>query len=238
MGNSLIVGAASAIAQALAKQIASNEDSNKLVCISSKDAPDELPVGAQWQRCDYQEASVNAVVGDLLQQSLNFERIFICNGQLHSDTAQPEKKFEDLQLDTLQAIFNANTFVPALWLSRLRPLLNQKKSVIVVFSARVGSISDNRLGGWYSYRASKAALNMVLKTAAVELKRRSKNTALIAFHPGTTDTPLSLPFQKSLPEGQLRTPVEVVDGLLTLCKHLTAEDSGKFFDWKGDVLPW
>ena len=96
----------------------------------------------------------------------------------------------------MQQVFHANTIIPALWLKTLRPLLTGNKSCHMVSSARVGSINDNRMGGWYSYRASKAALNMLLKTAAIEYARRAKNVKLIAFHPGTTDTSYRNPFKK------------------------------------------
>lgn len=238
MANTLIVGAASAIARALAKQISERDSGSQLVCISSKATPSGLPENVRWRRLEYNETDIDAVVNELQQQGLRFGRIFICNGQLHNHEIQPEKKLEDLQLQNLRAIFNANTFIPVLCLSRLQPLLDCKRTTITLFSARVGSISDNQLGGWYSYRASKAALNMLVKTASVELKRRSKNSVLISFHPGTADTPLSRPFQKNLPSGQLRTAAQVAEGLLTLCENLTPADTGKFFDWKGEELQW
>lgn len=121
----------------------------------------------------------------------------MCNGILHSQSIKPEKRLEDFNTDAFNHVIMANALTPMLWIQKLTPILiGNTQCKIIVFSARVGSISDNNLGGWYSYRASKAALNMMLKTAAIELARRAENIKIIAFHPGTTDTSLSKPFQK------------------------------------------
>ena len=107
-----------------------------------------------------------------------------------------------------------------------------------MFSARVGSIEDNRLGGWYSYRASKAALNMMLKSTAIEFARRSKNIKLIAFHPGTTDTTLSEPFQKNVPVGKLFQPSFVAQQLLSILEDVSVDGRASFLDWKGNDIDW
>ena len=109
---------------------------------------------------------------------------------------------------------------------------------IIVFSARVGSISENRLGGWYSYRASKAALNMMIKTDAIELARRNKNIKLIAFHPGTTDTPLSKPFQNNVPANKLFTCEFVAKQLLSIVDECELDQSASFLDWQGESINW
>jgi len=114
------------------------------------------------------------------------------------------------------------------------PLLRRdEKAVFAALSARVGSISDNRLGGWYAYRASKAALNMVLKTLAIEIGRRFKNQIIVGLHPGTVDTDLSKPFQGNVPEGKLFTAEFSAEKLLDVVDGLSAEDSGNLFDWAG-----
>ena len=117
------------------------------------------------------------------------------------------------------------------------PLLRRdEKAVFAALSARVGSISDNRLGGWYAYRASKAALNMVLKTTAIEIGRRFKNQIIVGLHPGTVDTPLSKPFQANVPADKLFTPEFSAERLLTVIDGLTAADSGNLFDWAGERI--
>lgn len=122
------------------------------------------------------------------------------------------------------------------------PLLTHKtQCTITALSARVGSINDNELGGWYTYRASKAALNMLFKTAAIELARRAKNTKLILFHPGTTDTELSKPFQKNVPAGKLFTPEFVAGQLFELTNNnpdLKLNGEPAYLDWQGSTIPW
>ena len=139
-------------------------------------------------------------------------------------------------------LFNSNTLTPLLCLQSILPLLTHKtQCTITALSARVGSINDNKLGGWYTYRASKAALNMLFKTAAVELARRAKNTKLVLFHPGTTDTALSKPFQKNVPAGKLFTAEFVAKQLFTLTfnnPHLELNGEPAYLDWQGDTIPW
>ena len=132
----------------------------------------------------------------------------------------------------------ANTVTPMLWLKHLTTKIKSKNSCkIVIFTARVGSISDNKLGGWYSYRASKAAINMLIKSAAVELARRAKNIKLISFHPGTTDTPLSKPFQKNVPNGKLFTSEFVASQLLNIVENTEVDGQASFLDWQGKTIP-
>lgn len=126
-----------------------------------------------------------------------------------------------------------------LWLKSLVPLLSGKQACkIVVFSARVGSISDNKLGGWYSYRASKAAINMLLKSAAVELARSVKNIKLISFHPGTTDSPLSKPFHKNVPANKLFKSEFVAQQLIDIVQNTAIDGQASFVDWQGKSTPW
>ncbi len=119
------------------------------------------------------------------------------------------------------------------------PLLNKEsRSVFAALSARVGSIGDNRLGGWYGYRASKAALNMLVKTAAIEYRRRAPNIRFMVFHPGTTDTPLSKPFQQNVLPGRLFEPGFVASRLLELMDNEPASETPVFLDWSGKPIPW
>jgi NAD(P)-dependent dehydrogenase (short-subunit alcohol dehydrogenase family) len=163
----------------------------------------------------------------------------MCNGVLHSKKYQPEKRLEDFSAEAFLNVLNANTITPMLWLKYLTPLLNTLNNCkVTIFTARVGSISDNKLGGWYSYRASKAAMNMLIKSAAVELARRAKNIKLISFHPGTTDTPLSKPFQANVAEGKLFTCEFVAKQLLTIVEDTPVDGEASFIDWQGKEIPW
>lgn len=177
-------------------------------------------------------ASVSAV-------SPKLHLVINCVGMLHNETQQPEKSLRQIDLDSLTRYFQVNSISAILLIKHLQPMLRHgDRSVVATISAKVGSIGDNRLGGWYGYRASKAALNMLIHTAAIEYGRRCPQAILVALHPGTTDTQLSKPFQRNVPEGKL-FPVEKTVGLLLgVIRGLEPADSGEFFSWDGSRLPW
>ncbi len=134
---------------------------------------------------------------------------------------------------------NINAFTPILLLAALQDSFKGTyPTVVASLSARVGSIEDNQLGGWYSYRASKAAHNMLLKTASIELKRLNKQSTVLCLHPGTTDTALSKPFQARVPHEKLFTPTFVAEQLLTVIAQRTPDDSGTFWAWDGQPIEW
>ncbi|NEP61496.1 MAG: SDR family NAD(P)-dependent oxidoreductase [Symploca sp. SIO2G7] len=162
-----------------------------------------------------------------------------CVGFLHAGEVTPEKALRQLKAENLMRYFQVNSIGAVLLAKHLLPLLKQgQPNIFATISAKIGSIEDNRLGGWYGYRASKAALNMFLKTAAIEYSRRSKQTAIVLLHPGTTDTRLSEPFQRGVPPEKL-FPVEKTVGLLmAVLDQVMPEDNGSFFSWDGSRLPW
>ena len=158
-------------------------------------------------------------------------------GFLHDANQLPEKSWRELDAPKLARAFALNAIGPALLMKHLLPLLPRHgRSAFVTLSARVGSIGDNRLGGWYAYRASKAALNQLVRTAAVELARRSPEALCIALHPGTVATPLSAPFATA--GLQVQTPLEAARHILSVIDQLPADSSGRFFDWRGLEIPW
>lgn len=166
-----------------------------------------------------------------------FDLIIVATGLLQGDGISPEKSIRDLSYEGLEKSFLVNTVGPAMTAKYFLPLLrNDRKSVFTALSARVGSISDNRIGGWYGYRASKAALNMILKTLSIEYGRRHKQVVIIGLHPGTVDTDLSKPFQGNVPEGKLFTPDYSINKLLAVLDQVEPEDSGKLFDWAGKEI--
>jgi NAD(P)-dependent dehydrogenase (short-subunit alcohol dehydrogenase family) len=139
----------------------------------------------------------------------------------------------------LSGCFAVNALGPALVMRHLLPLMRREgKAVLAVMSARVGSIGDNRLGGWYAYRASKAALNQFMKTASIEAARRYRNVIVLALHPGTTDTGLSAPFQANVPEGKLFSSAFVAERLLEVIEQTGPDDSGSFRAWDDSEIPW
>ena len=170
-----------------------------------------------------------------MRQYGTFHLIINATGLLHTDDFMPEKKFADLHYAQMQATFLVNTFGPAMLLRHFAPLLDKQRGVMSMLSAKVGSIEDNRLGGWYSYRASKAALNMVVKTAAIELKRTHPDAVLFALHPGTVNTALSQPFRGA----SIGRPVEqAASEMLAVINSMQAAQSGEFYTYAGETLPW
>lgn len=170
----------------------------------------------------------------------NHLHLVICTlGILHQDGARAEKGLAQLELTSLQASFATNAFAPILLLKHLLPLLRGKQpACFAALSARVGSIGDNRLGGWYSYRASKAALNQLLHTASIELKRLNPASTVLSLHPGTTDTELSRPFQANVPAEQLFEPAFAAQQIIELVGRLGPPDSGTFWAWDGQPIEW
>lgn len=165
--------------------------------------------------------------------------VIVASGVLTLDDGTgPERSYRSLDPDTMQRIFLLNTIGPAIIAKHMLPLFDRKeRCVFAALSARVGSISDNRLGGWHSYRASKAALNMMLRNLAIELGRTHKQAVVAGLHPGTVDTQLSEPFQSNLPDGQLTAPGEAAANLLEVIAKLKPADSGKLFDYAGEAIP-
>ena len=158
-------------------------------------------------------------------------------GFLHDGKQRPEKSWRDLDPAQMARAFALNAIGPALIMKHFLPLLPvERLSVFATLSAKVGSIGDNRLGGWYSYRASKAALNQLVHTAAIELARSRPEAICVAVHPGTVATPLSAPFAKA--GLQVRDASTAARELLKVLARLTPADSGGFFDHKGQALPW
>lgn len=165
--------------------------------------------------------------------------VLVATGLLHDEFAQPEKRRQDLDPARMEHLFRVNTIGPALIAKHTLPLLDRdQRSVFAALSARVGSISDNRLGGWHSYRASKAALNMMLRTLSVELAYKNPKSICVALHPGTVDTALSEPFQRNVADGKLFTPEYAATRMLSVLENLSPEDSGGFFAWDGEPIPY
>ena len=180
------------------------------------------------------EASI-AHAAQAIRASSPFHLVVHAAGVLHGAGFMPEKKLGDLNYAQLEATFRANTLGPALVLRHFTPLLDRQRSVLALLSAKVGSIGDNRLGGWYSYRASKAALNMLLKTAAIEMARTHPQAVLAALHPGTVDSALSAPFRGTK---IWRSARDAAHDLLAVIDGLQPQDSGGFWAYDGQRLPW
>ena len=183
------------------------------------------------------EQSIIDAADSIKTRKTDLRLVFDATGFLHGDGLSPEKALAAITPDHLAHAFAVNTIGPALLMKHFLPLLpRQGKSVFASLSAKVGSIGDNQLGGWYSYRASKAALNQLVHTAAIELARRKPEAVCVALHPGTVDTGLSSDFAKS--GLSVQQPDAAAARLLSVLDRLTAADTGGFFDYRGDQLPW
>ena len=177
-------------------------------------------------------------IADLCAAShLQLRLLVVATGFLHGAQGQPERSFINLDADYLQQVFKINTVGPALVMKHFLPLLPKTGRCVAGFlSARVGSMGDNALGGWYGYRASKAALNQLVKTASIELTRRNKDSICVSLHPGTVATALSEPFAKT--GLNVRPASEAANDLLAVLAGLSPADTGCLVDYQGQKLPF
>lgn len=167
-----------------------------------------------------------------------YDLIIIATGILHQEDITPEKSIRDLDVASSLAIYHSNTLIPMLIAKHFLPCLDtQKPGILMALTARVGSITDNRLGGWHSYRASKAALNMMIKNLAIEYNRFHKKAIIIGMHPGTVDSKLSRPFQRHVPQNQLFSPQVSVAHMMAVLDHVQIEDAGSVIAWDGEKIP-
>jgi len=186
-----------------------------------------------------QEKDIINLVNQINNYTDKIHLMINCVGMLHQENIEPEKSLKHIESDKLLRYFQVNAVPSVLLAKHLLPFFkHQDSSVFASISAKVGSIEDNYLGGWYGYRASKSALNMFIKNIAIEYNRVSKNTIVVALHPGTTDTKLSQPFQSNVPPEKLFSVERCTTQLLSVINSLTKKDHGKFFSWDGTVLPW
>jgi NAD(P)-dependent dehydrogenase (short-subunit alcohol dehydrogenase family) len=233
-----IVGASGAIGAALADRYRQQFADARILRYARRSNAAEGD-DADCMRLDLlDEASISAAAGHAAAAA-PLDRLLVCTGVLHEGERKPEKTLRELDAAWLQHNFAVNSIGPALVLKHFLPLLRRDgPAVVALLSARVGSIGDNRLGGWYSYRASKAALNMLIATAAIELRRTHAKAALVGLHPGTVDSALSAPFQTRLREGQLQAPAEAAAHLLQVIEAATPQQSGRCLAWDGSVVPF
>ena len=175
---------------------------------------------------------------DHVPSDTKFDLVFVATGILHNDKEIfPEKSIKDIDIDKLKKVILVNTIGPTLIGKYFIPYLRKdEKSVFAFLSARVGSISENKLGGWYSYRASKTALNQIIKNFSIEIKRTNKNAIFVGLQPGTVKSFLSKPFERNVKEDNLLTPEYSAEKLLQVINDLSPDDSGKFFAWNGEEI--
>lgn len=245
--NALICGASQGIGLALCELLLKRDDVGQLWAASRQaSTSNELSRLARQYGprltlidCDVrQEPALAALAQEISATCEHLHLVISTLGILHQDGARAEKGLNQLDLASLQASFSTNAFAPVLLLKYLLPLLRKQPSTFAALSARVGSIGDNRLGGWYSYRASKAALNQLLHTASIELKRLNPASTVLTLHPGTTDTQLSQPFQANVPAEQLFTPAFAAQCIIDLVGRHGPADTGTFWAWDDQPIAW
>lgn len=232
--NACIFGASGGIGAALVRRLQAEPD---IACVHAG-ARLNIDVGPKVRPFTFDlndEASIAEAAGSIGSPDLTI----VSTGVLHSADVQPEKSLKMQTPEAYAAAFAVNTIGPALIGKHLLPRLSKdRRSVFAVLSARVSSISDNRLGGWHAYRASKAALNMVVRNFAIEMARTHPQAIIVALHPGTVDTALSQPFQRGVAENKLFTPDYAAGRMLDVLAGLGPQDSGQLFAWDGERIPF
>lgn len=221
----LVIGSSGTIGAAFMELLKNNPLCSDVVGIHRHS---EFPI-------DYQNLDSIESCADALALTAPFQLIINTIGVLHTNDWMPEKKLDDINAEQLTELIKINAIGPALTMRHFSKLLDPQSGIMVNLSAKVGSIEDNRLGGWYSYRASKAALNMLIKTASIEWARTKPNAILIAMHPGTVNSRLSKPFRGE----QIGRPAnDAAADMLKAIANLKKEDSGSFISYSGEKLPW
>ncbi|MBC6439098.1 MAG: SDR family oxidoreductase [Rhodospirillales bacterium] len=233
--SALIVGASGAIGHGFAVALANDPRCNRLVTT----ARGAITTGEGHRTLDLEnEDDIAALASALRRDDTPLDLVIVATGMLHDGAdVMPEKRWREIDPGTLERLFRINTIGPAMLAKHLLPCLaRDRKAVFAALSARVGSIGDNELGGWYGYRASKAALNMILSCAAIELARSWPHAVCIGLHPGTVESPLSEPFLRS-GKRHIFQPDDATRRLLAVVDRLQPSDSGRVFAWDGTSVP-
>ena len=248
----LIIGGTGGIGQAMVQQLVTataneQDDNNRIQVFATyhRSVPDFETDNLYWLQMDVSdESSIKQAADDIKQQSTHLDWVINCVGLLHTESVQPEKALRQVETGFFLQNMQINALAGLLIAKHIRPLLAKaersadKPAIFATISARVGSISDNQLGGWYSYRMSKAALNMGMKNLSIEWARSLKDVCIVVMQPGTVNTQLSAPFQGNVADGQLFSPAYSAECLLEVLSGMSADKSGSFVDWAGESIPW
>lgn len=228
----IVFGASGGIGAALVDQLRASPDYAEVLAGAR--------TGDGVVRSDLADESSIAAAAAVVGKAGPLDLVIVATGILRRGAALgPEKSWRELDGAAMAEVFSVNAIGPALIAKHFLPLLRRDtRAVFAALSARVGSIDDNRLGGWHSYRASKAALNMLIKNFSIELAQRNRHAIAVALHPGTVNTALSRPFQRNVPLEKLFTPERSAEELLKVIANLTPADSGGLFAWDGQRIPF
>ena len=238
MLNIAIFGASGAIGGEFVKQLAATNIVETINCFSRSKTALSNPKVANHQ-INFDDETEIAKAAEIAAKTKKLDIVIVATGALHTAEFSPEKSIRELDNKKFHEIYNINTVIPALIGKYVLPKLNKtEKSAFAVLSARVGSISDNHLGGWYAYRASKAALNMIIKNFAIEINRTNKKAVILGLHPGTVASSLSEPFQAHVKEGHLFSPEYAVQQLLQVIYNADSSYSGKLYAYDNTEIPF
>ena len=237
--NIIVFGSTGAIGKSVIENISRRYPNTLIHACSSKQKSLKISNIKEYQVDYMDEQSLAFTKEQITSTSKTLDLIFVAIGMLHNKDIMPEKAIKDLSAENFLALYQANTIVPALIAKHFLPLLNREnRAIFATLSARVGSISDNQLGGWYAYRCAKAALNMLIKNLSIETSRRCPESVVIGLHPGTVKTPLSAPFQKHVPSNRLFEPEFAAEALMDIIETVQPADTGKCIAWDGkEIMP-
>ena len=236
----VVIGAGGGLGGALVDALAGCANVGRIYAASRRSEPSDDGKLCRLRIDIEDEASIAEAAAAVAAEAGEPTLVIVASGVLHDgDAVQPEKTWRALSGPAMERVFRINTIGPALVAKHFLPCLpRDRKSAFAALSARVGSISDNRLGGWHAYRTSKAGLNMMIKTLSIELARRNPLALCVGLHPGTVDTGLSKPFQSGVPGDRLFPPAVSARHLLGVLDGLEPEQSGGLFAWDGTQIPF
>ena len=232
-GLALVVGAGG-IGKQIAEDLASKENNLEVILCGRKNVFKNF-----WELDIENENSLKDFKDKLSKSKLNLRLVLNATGRLHSEKLNPEKRLQHINKENLIESFSINAFAPILLAKTIEEFINKELEFnFASISARVGSITDNKTGGWYSYRAAKSAQNQLFKSLSIEWARKYPKAIITLLHPGTVNTNLSKPFHKFVPKDKLFSPQKASSYLIDILRHQKTTDSGKFIAWDGKEIPW
>ena len=232
-GLALVVGAGG-IGRQIAEDLASKENNLEVILCGRKNVFKNF-----WELDIENENSLKDFKDKLSKSKLNLRLVLNATGRLHSEKLNPEKRLQHINKENLIESFSINAFAPILLAKTIEEFINKELEFnFASISARVGSITDNKTGGWYAYRAAKSAQNQLFKSLSIEWARKYPKAIITLLHPGTVNTNLSKPFHKFVPKDKLFSPQKTSSYLIDILRHQNPTDSGKFIAWDGKEIPW
>lgn len=247
MASAIVVGSSKGIGLSLVEQLLVSKNFDKVFACTRESSAELDGLASDHQglvilKCDSSsEASIAEMAKQISANEVSaIDLAILALGTLHGDDFFPERKIEELNPESFQKVLSVNCVAVGVFAKHLKPFFKESLAPrFVAVSAKVGSIADNKMGGWYSYRVSKAALNMLVKNISIEFARLNREIACISIHPGTTETQLSAPFMMSAKKRyKVHSTSETAKNIMSVISKLQPEDNGQFFSWDGSRLPW